>query len=390
MGAKTDAAIQCVEKYGVAGLDPDGGLLFEPRALWSVGRFNTDDAPAPNRDLGEIVLSKQELTNGARWPVVITRISLAAINYLLANNEPTTPVSPPTDSTFRNAASVLATAQFLLGVPRRQYYSRAPISSLALAARPTAMPTMRGTSTDYASSPWGLSRLEFDKPLRMPSQGGIEVALGSPTSYSRESQLDSFSAAIHVEELGGGLFPGNSRDKALTLATQAGTAPADGGIVVEWSKFNQVFPPAQTFTHTEFTKQRPSRSGSSAFSAISVLIDQLASDTVMQTSGEDGIVGSPICPLSLRTPVRIRTVGGASGTDWWRAGAPLGLVFTDVSPSLVYDLPMPITLNPGDALSVMLRLPQAVTLPNGEGPPIVISPVYQIGFAANGFAVIEG
>ena len=133
------------------------------------------------------------------------------------------------------------------------------------------------------------------------------------------------------------------------------------------------------------SKQRPSRTGGSAFSAISVLLDQRLSDDDMQASVVPGIAGSPVCPLALRTPVRIRTKGGGTGTDWWKPGAPLGLVFTDVTPALVYDLPIPITLNPGDQLSVMLQLPLDVTIDD-----VHLTPVYQIGFAANGFAVIEG
>lgn len=390
MAARAAAAVEYVQRYGVAGLD-ESGLIFEPRALWSVGRWNT--AAVSRLDgrkyaFGEVQLPRQDFINGARWPLVITRVSMAAINYLLMSNEPTVAVVPKTKETFRNAASVLASARFMLSVPRRQYYSKRPISSLSLAPRPTGTPSLRGTAQDYASSIFGASRLEFDKPLRMPQQGAIEVALGAPTPYADEDQAETFNAYVHVEELGGGLFPGNSREKNFELGTLIHTHPqlylpdtfdTSGG-----TKGAQ-FPSDQMFSQTEFTKQRPSRSGGSAFSAISVLVDQITSDDGMQMSIVPGIAGSPVCPLSLRTPTRIRTKGGGTGTDWWRPGAPLGLVFTDVTSALVYDLPIPITLNPGDQLSVVLQLPLDVTI---DG--VHLTPIYQIGFAANGFAVIEG
>ena len=87
-------------------------------------------------------------------------------------------------------------------------------------------------------------------------------------------------------------------------------------------------------------------------------------------------------PLALRTGCRIRTTDGGTKMDWWRPGAPIGLVLNTVSAAMTYKLPRPLTLEPGDQFEVELTVPPAANVENPD--------VYSIGLALNGYAAIEG
>lgn len=383
-----------VQRYGVAGLDTSG-LLFEPRALWSVGRFDSDpsiDTPAPYRlERGVLQLPIEDFRNPGRYPIVITRLSFAPVNYLLAQNNDAAAASA---ITFRNSGAVLARTKFLLSVPRRQFYSKQPILVGSLASRPTADPSMVATSTPYASSLFGVSRLQFDKDLHLPANGGIELWLGCPTpppnAFADKGPSRAYRAWITAEE-NGGLLGGACRAHELTLNTLASSGsppifePDAFGLAGANGTSPSQFNVEGLFSLNQFLKQKTVRGGnnSASFQALNVVIDQIDFDDDAQDSALAGVAGMPCTPLSLRTPTRCRTRGGGTGQEWWRPGAPLGLVFTELTPATVYDLPQPITLNPGDALSVQLQFPTDVL----AGP---ISPVYQVGVAASGFAVIEG
>jgi hypothetical protein len=139
----------------------------------------------------------------------------------------------------------------------------------------------------------------------------------------------------------------------------------------------------QTFTASEYTKQDPlrGRAGTRTVRAINVHINQILFDDKAQFPSYPNVPGSPITPLGLRIPCQARCRGGGSGEWWWRPNAPLALVFNEITPARVYDLPSPITLEDGDCLDVVIRTPPR----RGS-----ITPRYQIGVAFTGYAVIKG
>ena len=90
---------------------------------------------------------------------------------------------------------------------------------------------------------------------------------------------------------------------------------------------------------------------------------------------------------STMVPSRIRTTDGGSGRYWWRPGAPIALVLDHITPAFVYELPVPITVGPGDALDVELEVPLSTTFPD-DGT--ATTPTFNLGVSFNGYAAIEG
>jgi hypothetical protein len=305
-----------------------------------------------------------------------------------------------TAATYHNDGCNLALAEVLVSAPFRQDYTRQYMYGRGMAARPTADPAMQYSSTAYASALWNTVRLAFDRPLVLPNKGMLEIGIGNfiapgaALGMGDVANLLLLSAWINAEERGG-ILPGSSRFSEVIVrpAAQVGNMPwaADAWGSTPGNVAGTAIPPWGTFSGNEFLKQNPARgrAGGNVFDAINVWIDQIARDTAIQDSVVAGVAGSPVSPLALNVPCSVRTRGGGSGEYWWRPNAPLALMFNELTPALVYDLPEPITLGPGDCLDVALRLPLAATVTINAVPTTVQS-IYQIGCAFTGFAVIEG
>lgn len=386
----------------VAGRSPAGGALYEPRGFWDIATLNTAAGSTRQGPAGEInvrKLNRENFRNGARWPIILTRMVLCPVGYQLTEFD-TTPDG--TAVTYHNdAISAITGAEVIIAAPQRQNYNKRYLYSRSWVPRPTSDPNMSLVkASPYASSLFGVSRLAFDRPLVLPSKGALEIGVGgfiapgAAFGVLSTPNLAPLDGWIHVEERGG-IWPGSSRDKQIVVRA------TDHPTIFPWqpdsfgstagNTAQTIIPQAGMFTANEFLKQNPERgrAGGNVFEAINVFIDQITRDDAYQDSSTTDVPTSPIVPLACNVPCSARCRIGGTGEYWWRPNAPLALMFNELTPGLVYDLPIPITLTPGDCLDIALRMPwRASVLINDV--PTTVSPQYQLGVAFTGFAVIEG
>lgn len=351
------------------------GLMFEPRALWDVKRI---DATAEEQTV--LFDTREAFMNGSRYPIQITEISLAPINYLAAAN---------LDGGRRSGQAVFNAAEMVLAVRQRQNYSRFPVRLPGYSATPSQEPSTRFFDTSLptlanASGLLGVSHKRFDRPFVLPQYGAVEIQLSTfrGTPLAPQDPPPTFSVAWFEA---GGLLEGSSRiltQRPLRDALDVSSAlygesvpPANQSAIAT----NATFPPQHLFTTKDFRAQSPTVQGAQRFTGVTVQIDQIGYDNVAGPG-----LSAPITPLALRTGCRVRTTDGGTKMDWWRPGAPIGLVLNTVSPAMTYRLPRPLTMEPGDQFEVELTIPPNAA---GEGQD---ADVYSIGVALNGYAVIEG
>lgn len=361
------------------------GLIFEPRALWDVKRID-----ATTEEQTVLFDTREAFMNGSRYPIEITEISLAPINYLSASAR--LPITRRT-----SGQSVFNAAEIVLAVRQRQNYSRFPVRLPGYSATPSQEPSTRFVdllSNDLrnASGLLGVSHKRFERPLVLPQYGAVEIALSTyqgafPPAATTTPPL--FSVAWFEA---GGLLEGSSRIRrqvplrdALTpqSAPYGAVIPASGEIPSALAT-NATFPPEHLFTTKEFRAQSPTAQGAQRFTGVTVQIDQIAYDAIFSGGGFPPVNAS-MTPLALRTGCRIRTTDGGTKMDWWRPGAPIGLVLNTISPAMTYRLPRPLTLEPGDQMEVELTIPASTPFVEPESPD-----TYSIGVALNGYAAIQG
>jgi hypothetical protein len=358
------------------------GLIFEPRALWDVKRVvSTDEEQTVLFD------TREAFMNGSRYPITITEIALSPINYLSASDRQPFGLR-------RSGQAVFNASQIVLAVRQRQNYSRFPIRLPGYSAEASQEPSTRwldptSTFLRNASGLLGVSHKRFDRSLVLPQYGAVEIQLSTyqgalPALASAPPPL--FSVAWYEA---GGLLEGSARIRqqvplrdALTVQSALyGEVIPFGGELPSTIATNATFPPEHLFTTKEFRAQSPTAQGGQRFTGVTVQIDQLEYDAIFSGGGVPP-VNAPMTPLALRTGCRIRTTDGGTKMDWWRPGAPIGLVLNTVSPAMTYKLPRPLTLEPGDQFEVELTVPPAANVENPD--------VYSIGLALNGYAAIEG
>jgi hypothetical protein len=371
-------------------------LLYEPRAFWSLARVDTSqEQPRPPFT---VRLPANDFLNGEKYPVTLTKALVAPINYTFSRYSDANPL---TAANFRNCgAAAVEQARVVISAPQRQYYLRNPGHPQVTTPRPSDTPNNPGVAfgtPDYASSLWGLTRWQFDKPMIIPKLGDLEFDLSTFTVPPIIPGLGADPrATIHFEEAGGNLFGGNARQsQQITLRTYNNTLggtppfPPDGfgpsnlvqSILATW-------PSEQRFTARRYLAENPSSDGSIPVTAFNVLIDQQVYDANIAAAVPPPNPGSVVSPLSLRLAARARMRNGGTGAWWWRQGAPLALVCPTITPAQVYDLPEPITLGPGDRLDLEVSTP-GPTVITVEGEPVIVNSVYQLGVSLCGYASIE-
>jgi hypothetical protein len=374
------------------------GLLYEPRAFWSVGSVDTNGAPAGAQSL---ILPRNDFLNGEKYPITVTKLTLMPVNYWV--QALTTPIA--------NSYHVVGDAnmnepQVLISAPQRQQLGRAPMRLTGPCAQPTWEPEIKTSlggagGADpliYASSIWNTVRWDFDKPMILPQDGAMTIEFGGVSAPDAPGDPPDMTINVGVyegpqpgtDQPGSLLLPGNVRSvqnaplEVLPIAAIpyaqpeviAGAVPAKAAgftaqIFKEWQ-------PQSRLSSAQYKRQKASSgAGSNPVSGFAVHIDQIDYD--------DGYATNPITPMSMRLPSRARMTDGGTGAWWWRPGAPLALVCPTITPALVYDLPEPITLGPGDDLEVEIQTPGPVTV--GGTPE---TPVYQVGVGLCGYAAIEG
>jgi hypothetical protein len=359
------------------------GLIYEPRSFWDVKRVTaTSETQAVFFD------TRNAFLNGERYPVEISEISLAPINYMAQAN------LAPLNGRF-SGGSCFEVAKATIAVRQRQNYSRFAMDLRSYSPSRTQAPQTSyysdGTNDlTNASSLFGVCHKRFDRPFVLPQFGSAELQLSTyygAAPAGGAAQPVAFSAAWYEA---GGLQEGSMRvlnQRALLDATTPESA-LYGANIPNAGEFPSLvatpatFPPQHLFTAKDFRAQSPTGQGSQRFSGVAVHIDQIAYDGNF-SGGAFPPIDASMTPLSLRAGCRIRSVDGGSKADWWRPGAPIALVFTHVTPAQVYKLPRPITLMPGDQLEVELNIP-------AQTPADVNAETYSIGIAFNGYAAIEG
>jgi hypothetical protein len=380
------------------------GLLYEPRAFWSVHQVNTADNPG-----GRIVLPREHFLNGEPYPINLTHLTFAPINYTFREFENGAPVDA---ATYHNCMAGGLRSDILIGAPQRQSYARQVLRIPSWTARPRWEPQISGTATPWASSLWNTTRWDFDHSMIIPEQGSMEFQLSCitpPTGvFDPPVANPEFSVGIYEgpppgkAAPGALLMPGNMRIGQQKTMRYAGTVvrppPFEGDgfgiapIVATPGKpgvATQLWPTDQQLSAREYDAQNATQAGSTPVTGFGVHIDQIDyDDTVINTNliGALGApAGQPITPLSLRTGVRARMHNGGTGNWWWRPWAPLALVSPSMTPAQVYKFPVAITLGPGDNLEIELQTPGPVNIEGND-----IDPLYQVGIGMCGYAAIEG
>jgi len=383
----------------------DGGLIYEPRALWSIANVVGSSDPQL------LQVDRRHLFNGERWPITITRVSLAAINYTLAG----TP--PPASTADLDTSTIISRARVSLSVPLRYHFNRRqPIVVAGFGPERTAQPPTAntaiagpyGTLTYRPSSLFGLSHLRFDKPLMLPKNGTIEWGLSAhtsplPTPVTTNPPV-SYASMLYQES--GGFFGGSGRSRDVQLFCYSGQAlpgiecwpyspdTFGGGAMPAVVSSNNWWPPQSLFPaggnapdffgqrNTTFSAQESTRSGSTELSGMSCFFFQVQEDVLVSKDPGGTAPSVPPSELCTRTGCRVRsTNAGSAGHDWWRPGAPVCLVMDTITPANVIELSEPITLGPGEQLDAEIEVP--ANLADQQT-------TFRIGVSFNGYAAIEG
>lgn len=375
------------------------GVIYEPRALWDVTQVD----PAEDTN-GRMVLPRENFRNGEKWPVTLTHMIAAPINYGFRLVES---LLPGPTTYHLGAAPVLNFTRVLVSAPQRQGYSRKVIAANAFTPRPRWEPR---TNDVQQSAIWNVCRWDFDKPMLMPRQGTLEIQLSSVavSNISPASPLvvgtSAFSVIVNEGPPPGtdapgtvGVWPGNARIHQQSILRYGNPAqnwpelfPADGFGNAAGAKLppagatSNAWPPDSQLSAREYDSQNTTNAGSVPTTGFAVAIDQIDLDDTYIADTPPGVT-LDLSPLAFRTACRARTRNGGTGHWWWRPGAPLALVTPTITPAQVYRLPTPITLSPGDVLEVELQAQRSV--PFGE---LTANPLTNFGVSFTGYAAIEG
>lgn len=387
---------------------PEGGIWYQPRSLWSVlyvATAQTAQNEYPYR------FSRKHFRNGTRWPITLTRMAVSPVNYALSYMD-NIGGGPYTGTPHGLGISILKGARIRISAPFRKSYSRQEIALGSYAALPTGQP--HGT-TGWDSSLFGVSYLHFDKPLIvaensacMLQSGGMSAVSFVPTGQPEATFSFSTSPlfASYYFNQAGGMFAGAQRAARGTLEQDFPNVNPDPDldtgypfglpgsyIFIPGAPGTTNWPPQAQITAAQFDKQGSTRSGSNLFYGMGVSIDQiLYDDTAAADAAGNGVIvdqgGFRIAPLSTRMGCRARMSHGVNTDWWWRPGAPMALVLDTITPALVFKLPEPITLGPGETLNVEGMFPGVEYFGNDQGDND--EKLLQVGVSFNGYTAIEG
>lgn len=372
---------------------PSGGLLYEPRSMWSVLPLRMESFDQ------EFSLPNIHFYNGGKYPITLKRVAIHGINYDLRR-------ALQSAGKYSSSATVQNWVQLAIGVPFRQHYGREPILTNALTPMPTGQPQMRGpvefgVDQDYLpSSIWGQSVMTMDHPLYLPQRASIECSFGSIRRPLYEVGPGPRGYAVWQEE--GGLFAGSGRSfewdiQSLTptvndLQAPLQTVPPEGWpYALTSTQFGygglpdttQYWDPSAHFSSKAFDAQESTRGGTSKITQFRAMLDQRQTDEGVATAFPGEV--PEMASLAGRIGTRIRTTNGGTKEWWWRPGAPMSLVMDTITPATVFELPIPITLSTEDSLDIRVIVPGIPGLPAAENLRIM-----NVGVSLNGFASIEG
>jgi hypothetical protein len=296
--------------------------------------------------------------------------------------------------------------EIAVAAPYSVHWGRRDFIATQTPPRPTAEP---GFDLDpdlgYASGAWGLARWEFDKTLWLPRNSTLQLDL-SPAAVPNLAGLpnlpdEELVSSIVFDEVQTGIFGGNNRlaERTQRLWAQGNrlaelglpAADAFGALALGGQGDAVTWPASGQFQNRIFNRQETNRGqDKNAYAAFAVMVDQISYDDAIQVVAAP-ISGSPLAPITTRMVARARCANGGTNEWWWRPGAPLCLVAPTITPALVYDLPEPIVLGPGEQLELEVQVPPGVLITPAVGSsiPSLFQPTYQIGISFTGYASIE-
>lgn len=373
------------------------GILFEPRSLWDVQTFTPTVSGSTFLEQ-TLSFNRQQFFNGGKWPITLTRVSFCPISYALRTQTGVTAIAA-SPWTFENSMAIIARANLRISAPFRRHFSRTFTAAEGLIPLKTWVPKL--AQGFQLSSIYGLSRLEFDRPIVLPRLGSCLFQVSAvPYPDIHDNIWDDaptkVQMAIAWHEYGGSMNgAARMRPRAVLDGVTAQNLTLFGIKVPQiFVNSNSNIPATTTntwpgsgmFTSAAFDRENASRSGATTLTGINVHIDQIDYDNVVRNQNANDGVGTTalISPISTMVACRAKTAVGGTGEWWWREGAPLCLVLDTITPALVYGFPNPITLEPGDTLDVELDYP--VT----QVPESGLVHGYTFGVSLNGFAIIEG
>lgn len=379
--------------------DNDRFMVHEPRALWSVAAIQAPENDATALS-GRVQLNKDHFRNTSRWPITLDTVCLSAINYVFRSLAGTSPPNNAND--VQNSESIINLIDVFVSAPYSRHVTPRQMRMAALPTEGRDGPSMgQSASASYASALWGVSRWDFKQSLILPKKSVIQFDLSAvqlpnlDLGLSDNTQYFTVSAAF--DEVHDGEFGGNNREftrNALLYSNAAGDnvpfqAVGFTNLIKSGGLFatNVSYPSTSRFSPNDWNSQESGQGGDiRTFSGFSVAIDQIDWDEVVQTFGDPAYPGEPLAPMANRIGVRSRIRNAGSGEWWWRPGAPLSLVTPTMTPAMVYPLPEPITLEPGEQLDVEIQVPVGFDAGGSVGS---IQPTYQVGVSLTGYASVE-
>lgn len=368
-------------------------LIYEPRAYWDV-----TSVPVASTDTAAqtVVLDPGHFYNGERYPVTIDRVCVSMINYARKTFSDPAGVTGPTAG-YNALSNILAGLKIVVSARQRQSYSRYPIDLSAFVNTPSSpLSPYFGSSDQQFSSFYGTVYRSFEPHLWMPKNGTIQFDLTPFDGYLPVSATNDHVRATIAFHERGSIFNGSMRVFSYILRDAASASAQPFGAVLSPNALvpsqgpttDSLWPPQHTINPREWKAQSPAAQGSAEFTGISVLIDQIDYDNRNLALAPPPAI-SPMAMLAQRVGCRMRLSDGGTKAWFWRPGAPLALVFPDLTPALVCKLDKPITLGPGEQLEVEVTVP-AVTTGTTNAGALALATTYEFGLALNGYAAIEG
>lgn len=400
------------------------GLIWEPRAFWDVLRLQNAvnaDGTSPIPVPVEGAFRKEFFRNEGRWPIFLDRVLLCGVGYLFREFDGFNAI-PAGFGDFGACSSVVQKAEIQISVPNRQHYSKVPLQLNSLQALAVDDVSMRyAPNRAYASGLHNVCRWDFRPPTwlaRDPSDQGMGLERGSACEFWCGTYVQYSNApapgvavvlpnslplhlAFHEEgagHYGSRQFPANAHSRWHDGVVQAAANaalhpfPAADGILPLNANQPQQWPGVSALQIESFKQQEAAVAGYNVIRGFSAHIDQIAFDDVLQTSAAPNVAGSPIERLATRIPTRARSDAG-SQEWWWRPNAPLALVSPSLTPALVYKLPEPLVLHPGDVIEPRMRIPAGLSgigaiPPDNPGGPG--TSIFQVGLSFTGYAAVKG
>jgi hypothetical protein len=358
------------------------GIYYEPRALWGSSLIvGVNDGENPDnviRVRTATPFQKNAFLNGERVPYVLTHMLVqwcqpgGYLDYNTGRLASRVGVSVGRKGTARFGRN--SPPLILDPVPRSEAYQQVSLTSSTSAAA-TGDKNLGGVLN--ALPTLNTCRWDFDHPCVAPADTQLEIMVGARLPTADDTTAASVRACVNLyaPSSAPANFPGNAftaqelevrqltlsaatdrfaeqmyqlNSQLRVLSTDSFTPPTAVPFVGYTGGTEPIpFPPRSQLSGTATKRQKANFRAPAALGGFAVTIDERDLD-----EGKRLDVG----PLSVTTPIRIRSRNGGSGAYWWRDYAPLSMVTPSMTPATVSKLRMPLTLAPGEELDVSLLL----------------------------------